>query len=60
MKLNEVKNNNSATDIIGNKIKIKCIDCKRLINLNDIFYKTGNFNEYYICKICHSKNKGDK
>ena len=38
--------------ILENK-NIKCVNCKRNIEIGEPVFETGRFNKYYLCEACN-------
>lgn len=43
----------SANIIILENKNIKCINCKRNIESDELVFETGRFNKYYLCEACN-------
>ena len=45
--------------ILENK-NIKCINCKRNIESDELVFETGRFNKYYLCEACNKAKRSLK
>ena len=45
--------------ILENK-NIKCINCKRYIEIGEPVFETGRFNKYYLCEACNKAKRSLK
>ena len=45
--------------ILENK-NIKCINCKRNIEVGEFVFETGRFNKYYLCEACNKAKRSLK
>ena len=45
--------------ILENK-NIKCVNCKRNIEIGELVFETGRFNKYYLCEACNKAKRSLK
>ena len=50
----------SANIIILENKNIKCINCKRNIESDELVFETGRFNKYYLCEACNKVKRSLK
>ena len=50
----------SANIIILENKNIKCINCKRNIESDELVFETGRFNKYYLCEACNKTKRSLK
>ena len=42
------------------KENVKCINCKRNIEVGEFVFETGRFNKYYLCEACNKAKRSLK
>ena len=42
------------------RANIKCINCKRNIESDELVFETGRFNKYYLCEACNKAKRSLK
>ena len=50
----------SANITIIENENIKCVNCKRNIESDELVFETGRFNKYYLCEACNKAKRSLK